>query len=438
MLVRAMKVVDATRHPHADSLWIYRLEAPGSAALQVVANSERTYAAGDCVVVAQVGVELLDGTKISKARLRGVDSFGMLLGLHDGSPGQDVTKAYAKVPVDVNLPCITWASIEGMHHIRHGFTAAECEGGLRSPRVTYRAKVKLHGTNAGVQVLASGEIAAQGRTQVLSLDQDNAGFAAWVQSHRAVFASARREVDIVIFGEWCGPGIQKGVAITEIARKVFAVFAVQLHTGHATTAQLVIEPDKIRELVPEHPDIFVLPWHGDEVELDWADPDQLAAAAEVFNAWVAEVEARDPWVAEVFGVDGTGEGVVLYPVRIHGRDDYDAGAPVDRQVCSELMWKAKGDRHKVVRQKKPAQVDPEVAKGVDAFVDMVLTEARLEQALTEGCGGDRSPSNTGAFLAWVSRDVQKESVVELEASGLAWKQVSKALTTRARAWFLSK
>ena len=37
----------------------------------------------------------------------------------------------------------------------------------------------------------------------------------------------------------------------------------------------------------------------------------------------------------------------------------------------------------------------------------------------------------------VQADVRKQSVAELEASGLAWAQVDKPIQVRARAWFLS-
>lgn len=436
MNVVSMQVLEVKRHPQADTLWIYVAHAPAFGSLELVANSDRTYATGDVIAVARVGTELLDGTVVKKARLRGVDSFGMILGEHRGPVGEDLTSRFAKVPLDGSAPVVKWPSIEGMHHVRHGLMASAADGGPVPPRVAYRAKVKLHGTNAGVQVLASGSIVAQGRTQTLTPQSDNAGFAAWVQRHGDLFASVRGETDMVIFGEWCGPGIQKGVAITAIPRRVLAVFAVQLHTGREQSSLLVVEPDRIRELVPDHPDIFVLPWHGETIDLDWADTNQLESAADAVNEWVAEIEKRDPWVARTFGIEGTGEGLVLYPVRIHGRE-YDATRPVDRDTCAELMWKAKGDKHKVVRQQKAAQVAPEVASSIDEFIDLFLTEARLEQGLAEACGGDRSPRNTGAFLAWVSADVEKESAVELEASGLAWKQVNKPLTQRARTWFLT-
>jgi hypothetical protein len=63
---------------------------------------------------------------------------------------------------------------------------------------------------------------------------------------------------------------------------------------------------------------------------------------------------------------------------------------------------------------------------------MVLTEARLEQ----GAGGVYEMKSVAKFLAWISADVQKETQDELDASGLTWDQVSKAVTNKARAWYL--
>ena len=68
----------------------------------------------------------------------------------------------------------------------------------------------------------------------------------------------------------------------------------------------------------------------------------------------------------------------------------------------------------------------------------MLTEARLEQGVAEGCAGERCPQNTPAFLSWISRDAQKEATVELEATGLTWKQVAKPLTAKDRAWLLAQ
>jgi hypothetical protein len=42
------------------------------------------------------------------------------------------------------------------------------------------------------------------------------------------------------------------------------------------------------------------------------------------------------------------------------------------------------------------------------------------------------------FLKWISQDIAVEGKVELEASGLTWKQVSKAISRRALSWYKAK
>jgi hypothetical protein len=81
-------------------------------------------------------------------------------------------------------------------------------------------------------------------------------------------------------------------------------------------------------------------------------------------------------------------------------------------------------------------VNPETAASVDAFVEMVLTEARLEQGATTVGGYD--VKLTGKFLGWVAADVEKETQDELEASGLTLKQVTGKLQAKARGWYIEK
>ena len=75
---------------------------------------------------------------------------------------------------------------------------------------------------------------------------------------------------------------------------------------------------------------------------------------------------------------------------------------------------------------------------VDAFVVKFVTENRLAQGLTELGISDPSTKDTGAFLKWFGNDVKSESADELEVSGLAWKDVSKRVSTAARTWFFER
>jgi len=89
----------------------------------------------------------------------------------------------------------------------------------------------------------------------------------------------------------------------------------------------------------------------------------------------------------------------------------------------------------VARQKKSAQIDPEVAASIDDFVAMMVTPARLEQGLTEAVAGELLMTRMGEFLQWLTADVRKESATELEAAGLVWKQVGRAVGVAGKTWF---
>ena len=310
--------------------------------------------------------------------------------------------------------------VEGFHNVvKHA-------GAYFGGEHRYRAKVKLHGTNAGVRIV-NGEVGAQSRTSLLTPESDNAGFCRWVMENRDYFASLSFP-DITIFGEWCGPGIMKGTAINQIPGKVFAVFAVVIGTGNDAT--VVSEPAKIEAMLklPDGLAMCVLPWYGDVVTVNYDDRENLVAVAEQLNRCVLEVEAVDPWVKSQFGVEGIGEGLVYYP---------GAGADVTRKVFSDFIFKAKGEKHRVVKTKEAVQVDPEVAASIEQFVKMFVTEARCEQGLS-AIGGTADAKLTGGFLKWLCQDVLKESGDELEASELTWDQVNKAVQTEARKWFLAK
>lgn len=427
-----MVVARVLPHPNADSLRIYEMNAPSIEGLVVVGNLEADYAVGDVVAVARVGAQLPDGTEIRKTRLRGVDSFGLTLGRCDAAPGTDLTAelggtAAPAHPEHAGVTLAKWASIELLQHVRSDLAAS----GMQPPAPTYRAKIKLDGTNAALHSRADGFV-AQSRTRLLTPEDDNYGFAAWAQRERAWTGGLYERLGpAVVYGEWCGQGIQKRTAISNVPRNVFAVFAIQLGDPGRDSARLVVEPERITAMLPEHADVFVLPWYGEPITLDFGDETELKAAVERLNAMVEEVERCDPWVADVFGIEGIGEGMVLYPIDGVRYDEDDAA---DRDQLAALMFKAKGDKHRVARQKKAVVIDPEVAQSIDDFVSMMLTPARLEQGL-EAIGGVADMRKLGDFLRWVGQDVRKESVRELQASGLEWKQVARKLSEAAKAWF---
>ncbi len=72
------KVVSAEQHPDADRLRVCRVDLGGEEPAQIVCGAPNV-AAGQTVAVAQPGAVMPDGTKLRKAKLRGVESHGMIL-----------------------------------------------------------------------------------------------------------------------------------------------------------------------------------------------------------------------------------------------------------------------------------------------------------------------------------------------------------------------
>lgn len=309
---------------------------------------------------------------------------------------------------------IPWTEIALFHNVKK-YVAAYPEILQGNPVVSYKGKVKIHGMNGAVQVTPEGRV-AQSRTKILTPEDDNAGFANWVKESPDGWTPG-----YIIFGEWCGKGIMKGVAISQVPSKNFAVFAAR---SLEEPDRLIIEPEELRNLVPYDLSIHILPWFTN-LTIDFSgSSDEIAEALTGVNDLVKEVEKKDPWVSETFGVDGIGEGVVYYPVSHLGATNFN-----------NLCFKAKGEEHKTIKAPS-VQMDASVVSGIQEFVDLVITMARLEQGVTTT--GDLDQKNIGKFITWIQGDVQKECQDELEASALTWKQVAKAVSDTARNWYLAK
>ncbi len=424
MPVIAMEVKTVQNHPNADTLRLYSLEAPGYDSVQIIANLENTYDVGDIVAIALTDSVLNDGTKIKPTKLRGVYSFGIALGKVEEASGTDLSAIYCQKTVTQSVQMQSWPSIELLYNLCR---TLEVVG--ETPKITYRGKIKLDGTNGGIQIFSDSRVAVQSRTQIITPESDNLGFANWVSQNLNFFSQLASSEHLTIFGEWCGRGIQKRTAVSQIDRKIFVVFAIQFGGIDGQLVRLETCPEKIALILPKHPDIFVLPFYGEPIVLDFGDRAQLESAIEIINRLVDSVEKVDPWVKETFGIEGIGEGLVLYP---------ESNAIAKSLSYSELLFKAKGEKHQAVKTKEPVQLDPEVAKSIDDFVNLFVTPARLEQGVTEVCGGQFNMTKIGAFLQWFTADVQKESVAELEVAQLTWKEVNKAVMKAAKEWYQGK
>lgn len=301
------------------------------------------------------------------------------------------------------------------------------------PTLKFRGTVKLHGTNAGIVYdVATDSFTYQSRERVLSLTSDNAGFMLTQMKNEEVFRDianqATREIlphlpvaKVAIFGEWCGSGIQKGVALTELP-KMFVVFAVKVVFEDETTRWLPIGEFDIHYPEDKIFNIDTFPTY--EVEIDFNHPE---LAQNKMIEITEEVEKECP-VGKYFGVSGIGEGVVWTCVT-EGWND------------SGTWFKVKGEKHSVSKVKTLAAVDVEAVATLKAFVDSVVTEARLEQGLDNLVREQLKPvemTSMGDFIRWVFNDVLKEEQDTIVASGIDPKKIGSAVANVARPWFVKK
>ena len=99
------EIIEAKRHPQADKLQVCKVRAGGSDVLQIVCGAANARV-GLKTALATVGAKLPGGHAIAAAKLRGVDSFGMLcsakeLGLADTSEG--IVELAADAPLGQDL-----------------------------------------------------------------------------------------------------------------------------------------------------------------------------------------------------------------------------------------------------------------------------------------------------------------------------------------------
>lgn len=331
---------------------------------------------------------------------------------------------------------IPFPSIDQFRNVVKLVRERSTHDGIPLPTLTFTGSVKLHGTNAGVAFNPDGDIYAQSRTAIITPDADNAGFARYVADNNETFVRLYQDAQplfdasqtLVVYGEWCGGNIQKGVAINGLP-KMFVVFAIRAKEGDKPSKWFT--PEEIRLLFPSSRVgadsslycIYDYPSHS--IDIDFSRPEESQnKLAELTNA----VEQECP-VGKAFGVSGVGEGIVWWARPSHSFNTED------------LVFKVKGEKHSETKVKTLAAVDLEKINSIRELVDNIVTPHRLEkklQDLRDQLGAAPDIKSTGAFLKIVGTDVHKEEADTIEASGLDNKDIMSAVSRVARQWYMDQ
>ncbi|KNC47387.1 uncharacterized protein AMSG_03821 [Thecamonas trahens ATCC 50062] len=310
--------------------------------------------------------------------------------------------------------------------------------------------------------------------------QDNDGFRAWLtspgvanfwadffaalpacmgladDSPPTAAAASTRQVEV--FGEWAGDGIQKcATAVSNIDQQLFAIFALRFTLPDGKTV-VVVEPNELEALVAAGAaatgaiprEIRVLPWHVPTAEVTDAvvvqletsgsltSTDELATARErletgefainlssfsairdamvTISGLVNSIDEADPYIGAEFGVPGSGEGLVFYPVSTGRPAAGDVPAHISKGQLSMFLFKAKGASHRVTRAGAAAEFHAPVFETVAAFAEYFLTPARLYQGRAQVADNTFDAEHADDFVVWVVDDVIAESIDERDVN----------------------
>ncbi len=293
----------------------------------------------------------------------------------------------------------------------------------RKPVLKFTGTVKIHGTNASVAYNKATRDVIAGKRNGFAHRDGHFGFPKFVHDNKKKFVAlmdtlytlyANDGDDIFLFGEWAGPGVQKGVGVSQLPDKCFFVFDLYVKNRKTEEGHYVsLESDWFSTLEPNLiPDKV---YHVQEfglytVDIDFENP---SASIKTMEEQVSKVENECP-VAKRFGISGVGEGIVY-------KSEYKG---------QRLIFKVKGEKHSATKSKFKISVDPEVQKSINDFVDYAATENRIRQGMQEV--GMSETRQMGDLMRWVAKDIISEETDTLEKSNLNWKQVAKFVSDRVR------
>lgn len=308
------------------------------------------------------------------------------------------------------------------------------------PVITFTGTVKLHGTNASVCLNKERGFWVQSKGNIITPQNDNAGFAFFAETKKESFVDIMEDIalrydisletnTITLYGEWCGKGVQKKVAISEID-KAFFLFGVKV-TPHPVESEgegedksdvsYWLDSTGYRD---KDNRIFNIDDYGTyTVEVDFNRPD---IAQNKFVELTIAVEDECP-VGKAFGISGIGEGIV-WNGTFKG---------------SNVRFKTKGEKHasggKTITISEADSGKIEKLLGV---ARQVTPAWRLEQMLAETFdtlnGGTFEMKGIGLFIKAVMSDIVKEEMLLLSENDVEPKDIGKYVSVIAKEYFIGE
>jgi hypothetical protein len=286
----------------------------------------------------------------------------------------------------------------------------------KDKKLIFLGLVKMHGTNTALVQLPNKFVYGQGRNRIMTLETGNQfRFAEWYTDEKRaeaianimynirVFSKCPENSTIVLYGEFCGDGVQKKVAISKIATHSFFAFACKIVSGVGENQWLNMRSlaDYIEDR--DHNIYNLACFDTYKVEISSAD---FAGAFKIFDDLARQVENQCP-VSKALGLEGRGEGIV-----------FATNSEEGSQWLSNV-FKAKGPLFVDTKERDVKDVEQKM-ESAQSFLERAITEVRMNKSLD---AIKETPefkqftmSNINAFITWLVEDIkveEKETVCKI-------------------------
>lgn len=272
----------------------------------------------------------------------------------------------------------------------------------------YTGTVKLHGTNGAVVKNGDNSIHYQSRNRILNTDNDNMEFYKMNSPKEHVYKQLFQDIintlgcieanlQIVLFGEWCGGKLSSTVAIGKLPR-MFVIFAIKVGNRYLKLKNIHFNNEQIYN-------IYQFPTF--KLNINFEKPELTTQTLEDLTQ---RIDTECP-VGKFFGVQGTGEGIVW-----------------TRNSCEKPGWwfKTKGKTHRIsIKNKIP--VKTQTMQKESDFVQEFVTTERLEQGF-KFLQEQQIPlkiQNIKHYNTFICQDIIKEEQDIITKNELNVKNISK-------------
>ncbi|KAL8942404.1 MAG: hypothetical protein Q9216_001668 [Gyalolechia sp. 2 TL-2023] len=292
--------------------------------------------------------------------------------------------------------------------------------------------VKLHGAHADWVVSSDDNIRVQSRNMLdLSASNDNYGLFAFSSPLHAVILRLRDDIlrrftelnpsdtinlghPMIISGEWCGRGIQKGVAISKLP-KHFVIISIRINGDW-------VDEKAYADICNEAHEIFnigKIPYYRLEFDMTNSKCSELT-----IQTLVKQVEQTCPF-GLARGIKGRGEGIVW--------------KAIGYEQDPEMWFKSKAESYAVSNSSKlsAAAVAPDNWEREDNFATAVVTQQRLQQGweYLREMSVTRDRAATGKYVAWIINDILTEEEGEIATKQIGRVKLKASIKSIAVAWY---